>query len=125
MDALTHRRLEDKRTQQGEVSMNTSNWHTAEASSQHAVGTIIRRAFRVAIGGVRLPILAVLVILEPIVRFVLATVALLGIITAILFESSAAAPTFPFWGMIGFSIGCVLVLALYYALMRLLGHGRE
>ena len=69
---------------------------------------------------IRLPILAFLLIVEPIVRLVLSFAALLGVITAFLFEFSAAAPTLPFWGMVAFSVSCMLALMAYYALLEIL-----
>lgn len=69
---------------------------------------------------IRLPIVAFLLIVEPIVRLVLSLAALFGILTAFLFEFSTAAPTFPFWGMVAFSVGCMLALMAYYALVELL-----
>ena len=68
----------------------------------------------------RLPILVLLIAIEPIVRVALSWISLLAIIVALVFESSGVAPTFPFWGMIAFSISCILALAAYYALLCLL-----
>jgi hypothetical protein len=68
---------------------------------------------------VRLPALAFLVILEPIVRFILAASALLLVLTA-LFYRAIGMPHFPFWTMLALGIGSALLLALYYALMRVL-----
>lgn len=72
---------------------------------------------------VRIPALAFLVILEPIVRVILAGAALLIVLTA-LFYRALGAPHFPFWTMLAFGIGSALLLALYYALLRLLS-GRQ
>lgn len=69
---------------------------------------------------IRLPVLAFLVILEPLVRLVLSGAAFLGVITAFVFEYSGAVPDFPFWQTIAISIGCMLLLAGYYGLIRLL-----
>jgi len=70
---------------------------------------------------VRLPTFTLLVILEPVVRAVLGGLALLGVLTALVLKV-AAAPHFPFLGMLGASIGCGLVLAGYHALLRVLRH---
>ena len=67
----------------------------------------------------RLPVFALLVILEPIVRVVLCGLAMLSALAAFFFEFLTALPEFPFWGMLGFSVGCALALMLYYALVRL------
>ena len=79
-----------------------------------------RGALWLAWQGVRLPIVAFLLIIEPIVWLVFSIAALLGVITAFLFEFSAAAPTFPFWGMVAFSVGCMFALMVYYALVEIL-----
>ena len=72
-----------------------------------------RKMGRVGWRGIRFPALAVLMIVEPIARFVLAAVALLGILLSFFFEFSGAAPRFPFWLVFGLSLSCgVLVIAL-------------
>ena len=68
---------------------------------------------------VRIPAFALLVILEPIVRLMLAGSALLLVLTA-LFYRSIGMPHFPFWTMLALGIASMLLLALYYALMRVL-----
>ena len=67
---------------------------------------------------VRLPALAFLVTLLPVVQIVLSSVALLGVLTAFFFKFLGV-PNFPFVGMLGFSLGCTLLLMAYYGLMRL------
>lgn len=67
---------------------------------------------------IRLPIIATLTVVEPVVRTALAGIALLGIATALFSEFVVRAPNFPFWPMIGVSVGSALLLMLYYALMR-------
>jgi hypothetical protein len=69
---------------------------------------------------VRIPILAFLVVLEPVVSFVLAGCALLGILTTFFFKWTSADPRFPFWTMLGISIGFAIVLILYDGLIHLL-----
>jgi hypothetical protein len=67
---------------------------------------------------IRLPVLAFLVILEPIVSFVLGGVALLGILTTLFFRLIGG-PHFPFWTMLMISVSFVAVLAVYEALIKL------
>lgn len=74
-------------------------------------------ALRVVWAAVRLPVLAVLVILEPLVRFALSALALLLVLTA-LFLEVASSRAVPFWGMLGTAVGCVALLALYQGLIR-------
>jgi hypothetical protein len=69
---------------------------------------------------VRLPILALLLIVEPIVRIVLSWAALLGLLCSFLFEFAGNTATFPFWGMVAFSVGCSLALMGYYMLLSAL-----
>lgn len=69
---------------------------------------------------VRIPAFAFLVILEPIVRVLLAGGALLLVLTALFYRAFTRVPHFPFWGMLGTGIASMLLLMLYYALLRLL-----
>jgi hypothetical protein len=67
---------------------------------------------------VRLPILLLLVILEPVVVFAFGGLALLGVLTVVFFEL-VAAPHFPMWTMLTISISFVFALALYEGAIRL------
>ena len=67
-----------------------------------------------------MPAFAFLVILEPIVRVLLAGGALLLVLTAFFYRAFTHVPHFPFWGMVGTGIASMLILMLYYALLRLL-----
>lgn len=69
---------------------------------------------------VRLPALLLLVILEPVVSFVLSAAALLGVLTAF-FWKLVGPPHFPFFLVLGISLGFECALVLYHALLRLLG----
>jgi hypothetical protein len=74
---------------------------------------VLRAAWAV----IRLPVLTLLVILEPLVRFALSALALLLVLTALFFEFASSRPI-PFWGMLGTAVGCVGLLALYQGLIR-------
>ena len=50
-------------------------------------------------------------------RFVLGASALLTTLSALFLKATLSRP-FPFWGMLGASLGCMLLLVLYYWLMR-------
>jgi hypothetical protein len=67
---------------------------------------------------IRMPALVFLMIVEPIVSFVLAAVALLGILVSFFFEFSGAAPHFPFWLIFGLSLGCGALVIVLNAVMR-------
>jgi hypothetical protein len=66
-----------------------------------------------------LPVLMVLVILEPLVTFVLAALALLGLLTTLFFYL-VGPPDFPVWTMLALSLGFAIALVPYHALIRLL-----
>jgi hypothetical protein len=62
---------------------------------------------------------ALLMILEPVVRFVLGASALLMTLSALFLKATLSRP-FPFWGMLVASVGCMFLLVLYYSFMRML-----
>jgi hypothetical protein len=66
---------------------------------------------------VRLPILAVLLVLEPFVSLILTAFGFLGIVVALIIRFSGDLPHFPFWLMMTFSIGAILLLMVYHALI--------
>ena len=61
---------------------------------------------------VRLPIVMLLVILEPVVALVCGALALLGVLTTVFFKLIAS-PHFPTWTMLIISISFGLALVLY------------
>jgi len=69
---------------------------------------------------VRLPIYWLLLICEPILRIGFATIAVLGIVSAVVLEFSGSAPHFPFWGALLFFGCCGLLPLLHRAALRLL-----
>jgi hypothetical protein len=69
---------------------------------------------------VRLPVLAALLVLEPFVNLVLTAFGFLGIVVAVILKLSGDLPHFPFWLVMGFSIGAILMLMAYHALIGLL-----
>ena len=77
--------------------------------------TIIRWLWRAAC----LPVLMLLVILEPLVTFVFAALALLGLLTTLFFYL-VGPPGFPVRTMLALSLGVAIVLVPYHALIRLL-----
>lgn len=74
---------------------------------------------------VRLPVLAFLVVLEPIVCGALWLLATLGIVGALFYRFLVNDPRFPFWPAMGLSVGLALLVGLYYVLIRLLGGGQD
>ena len=69
---------------------------------------------------VRLPVLAVLLVFEPFVSLILTAFGVLGIVVALILRFSGDLPHFPFWLMTAFSVGAVLLLTAYHALIGLL-----
>jgi len=65
---------------------------------------------------VRLPVLMLLVILEPVVSLVLGGAALLGVLMTF-FWKLVGPPTFPFWTMLTISLGFGFALLVYQALI--------
>lgn len=98
--------------------MNDSSQRALAESRLMTAGDLLRGALRLLWHGVRLPVYAFLVILEPVVRFILGALALLGVLTAFFFRFYGV-PHFPFALMLGASVGLGLMLVGYYALLRL------
>ncbi len=69
--------------------------------------------------GLRLPIAAVLLALEPIVGFICGAGLVLGVLASILFEISAVGPRFPFVKALCISLSFGAILFLYYAALSL------
>lgn len=69
---------------------------------------------------VRWPTLALLIVLEPLVRVILCGLALLGVLTAFFWQFVVHPPGFPVFTTLGLSLACVPLLALYYAVLRFL-----
>ena len=86
---------------------------------RHPAAAIGRIAGLVLWDIVRLPVLTLLVILEPFVRTVLMGIAMIGVPLTLFYEFVVKLPGFPFWLMLGLSVGSAMLLLPYYALMRL------
>jgi hypothetical protein len=83
------------------------------------VARVLRAVLWIGWQALRLPLFVLLVIFEPIVRFVLSFLALLTASMALFFGVSGAAPRFPLLRMMAFAIVCYLALMSYYALLRM------
>jgi hypothetical protein len=100
--------------------MNQSSSRVLAESRLTIAGGLLRGTLRLVWHAVRLPVYMFLVILEPVVRFILGALALLGVLTALFFKFYGV-PHFPFALMLGVSVGCGLMLVGYDALLRLFG----
>jgi|SRR5580700_3616140 hypothetical protein len=70
---------------------------------------------------IRFPVVALMIVLEPIVRMLLAGFALLMTLTAFLLRLVMPPQAHaPFWTLLAIAVGCMAVLTLYYAILRLL-----
>ena len=70
---------------------------------------------------IRFPAVALMIILEPVVRLLLAGFALLVTLTALFLK--LVMPTqahAPFWTLLAIAVGCMAVLTVYYAILRFL-----
>lgn len=65
------------------------------------------------------PILALLMLLEPVVRWICSTALVLGLLVSVIFELSAVGPRFPFLAGIGISLGFGVLLVIFYGLIGL------
>jgi hypothetical protein len=100
-------------------AMNQSSSRVLAENRLTIAGGLLRGTRRLLWHAVRLPVLMLLTILEPVVRFILGALALLGVLTALFFRLYGV-PHFPFAFMLGASVGFGLMLAGYYALLRVL-----
>ncbi len=80
------------------------------------VATVLLAAWQV----LRLVLCALLVLAEPLLRLVLVPIAFLGFAVTLLFGFALQQPGFPKWGMLAFSVGNLLLYALYLCVMQLL-----
>ncbi|HJS89829.1 MAG TPA: hypothetical protein VJ738_07670 [Steroidobacteraceae bacterium] len=100
--------------------MSITNYSPSVEGRPISAGDVARFFFWLLWQCVRVPALLLLAILEPVVSFVLSALALLGVLTA-LFWKLVGPPNFPFFLVLGISLGFEFALVLYYALLRLLG----
>jgi hypothetical protein len=80
---------------------------------------------RISVAGIvwsciRAPILAVLVLFEPIVGFVLYALAILGVLITFLFRIVGVGKHFPFWTMLCLSISFALAHLAYHLIIRVI-----
>lgn len=93
------------------------------ASAQRGVLTPITLGFLAALlwlawQAIRLPILTLLVLFEPIVNFALSAMALITALSALFWRFFDQKSRFPFWTVLAASLACVLSLAIYHLVIR-------
>lgn len=82
-------------------------------------------SLRIALALVRLPLLALLMVLEPLVCGALWLCATLGVLTCLFYRFLIHSPGFPFWGGLALSIGAALLAAAYHGLIRVVGGSED
>jgi hypothetical protein len=89
--------------------------HTTFSNSFVVIGKCLLALLWLAVSR---PLFAVLVILEPLVRAILCGLALLVLLTLLFFWFLAPPLDVPYGCMLALSIACILLLQLYYVLVR-------
>jgi hypothetical protein len=74
----------------------------------------MNRPLQLLWNAVRLPIAALLVLIEPVIGFICGLGLVLGVLASILFEISAVGPRFPFAKAMIISLSFGVILFLYY-----------
>ncbi len=70
----------------------------------------------------RVPIIAILLFLQPIVGFVLCGFSIILAVIAVILKFAGTPPMFPFWGMLGVSAACFVLYTAYAGIVLLLAH---
>jgi hypothetical protein len=73
---------------------------------------------------IRAPVLALLVLFEPIVGFVFYALAILGLLTTLLFRFVDVGAHFPFWTMLCLSLSFALAHLAYHLAIRVIAGSR-
>lgn len=69
---------------------------------------------------VRIPILTVLLVLEPLASLILTAVAVFGLAAAVILQLSGNLPHFPFWSMLVCASASLLALTAYRTLIGIM-----
>lgn len=99
--------------------MNSVDTRQVTSSSPNWLAVGGRGALRLVWHTIRLPALALLATMEPLVCRLLSLVAMLGVLTALFWQFVVKPPHFPFWIVLGVSVGIALLQVPYYLLIRL------
>jgi hypothetical protein len=81
---------------------------------------IVAALSRVLLTAVRAPIVALLLLLEPVVNIVCSAMVVLGLLGAVAFELSGVGPRFPFLQVAAISLSFGVLLILYHSALTLL-----
>lgn len=85
--------------------------------SERAVWALLCGAWKV----IRFPVVALLILLEPVARLLLAGFALLMTLTAFFLKLAMPPQAHsPFWTLLAIAVGCMAVLTVYHVILRIL-----
>ncbi len=84
------------------------------------IGSIVLNTMAIAWQIARLLIVALLILVEPILGFVLCGLSVVGVIVSVILKFSGAAPKFPFWSAITMSVGLYIAFLVYGIAVRAL-----
>ena len=99
--------------------MNTVYTRHDISDSRNWLSVAGRGLLRLTWHTIRLPVLTLLVLMEPLICRTLSLLAILGVLTAFFWEFVAKPPHFPFWIVLGVSVGFGMLQIPYYLLIRL------
>lgn len=96
-----------------------------ESEALPPLNTFRERALWAVLGvawkAIRFPVVALMIILEPAVRLLLAGFALLTTLTAFFLKLVMPPQAHaPFWTLLAIAVGCMAVLTAYHAVLRIL-----
>lgn len=100
--------------------MKTASERFATAGAGSVVADLLRAMLLFIWAVVRIPILIVLAFLEPFIRLLLTGIAILSLLTGLVYKGLTVAPPIPFWMMVCVSLGCVMLIPAYHFILRLL-----
>jgi len=87
---------------------------------QSPIENLARGVARCLWHAIRLPALAILLALEPFISLILVGGALISISAGVVLRCSGDLPSFPFWDMVAFSTGVLIILIAYHMLIAVL-----
>jgi hypothetical protein len=99
--------------------VHSHHWQVREEPAGYGMRPLARLVFALLWGMVRLPVSALLRILEPVVRFSCSLIAVSGILISVMLELSGSAPNFPFWGALAFFTGCGVIPVMFRIASRI------
>ncbi len=106
----------------GGVRMFTNPLRQREKINATRAGESLLILVRGASMVLRLPIIAILLFLQPIVGFVLCGFSIILAVVAVILKFAGTPPSFPFWGMLGVSAACFALYTVYAGIVLLLAH---